>query len=116
MPRFRSLDRKRTLRFAPRWSADIRDWSNGAYTNTINGTSAANVFTVGLGGINNQVRLDMQTITLPAAFQSQVLTDVLFVDSRAGGVVDDGTMYTPLPNGFQRVFLTDLTVLPNPLH
>lgn len=61
----------------------IRDYLWNNWTNAIDSNSAVNVFTAGSGrGIrsNNQVRLDMQTFTLPAAFASQTLTRVRISD------------------------------------
>jgi len=61
----------------------IRDILWNTWTNTINGTSTTNVFTAGTGqgiGTNNQVRLDMQTFTLPAAFATQTLTRIQIKD------------------------------------
>lgn len=61
----------------------IRDYLWNTWTNTINGTSTVNVFTAGSGqgiGSTNQVRLDMQTFTLPAAFASQALTKIRITD------------------------------------
>jgi hypothetical protein len=61
----------------------IRDYLWNTWTNTINRNSAVNVFTAGSGkgiGSNNQVRLDMQTFTLPTAFANQTLTRVRISD------------------------------------
>jgi hypothetical protein len=61
----------------------IRDYLWNTWTNAINSNSAVNVFTAGSGqgiGSNNQVRLDMQTFTLPAPFASQTLTRVRVSD------------------------------------
>ena len=77
-------------------NSDIRDWNNDGFTNSINDTTTINV--VSLEG--GQHRLDMQTYSLPAAFQSQTLTDIVLTDSG-----DDN---------FQRVFLAGLTVASTP--
>jgi hypothetical protein len=64
----------------------IRDYLWNSWTNSINGTSTVNVFTAGSGqgiGANNQVRLDMQTFVLPAAFASQTLTRIRVEDTGA---------------------------------
>lgn len=61
----------------------IRDYLWNTWTNTINGTSTVNVFTAGSGqgvGSTNQVRLDMQTFQLPAAFAKETLTKIRITD------------------------------------
>jgi hypothetical protein len=75
---------------------NIRDFNDWVWTNSINGTSTVNVF-------NNPAhthRIDMQTITLPAAFAGQTLTDIKMVDS--GGFL------------FQRAILYGITVTASP--
>lgn len=73
-------------------NVDIRDWSGSSvYTNQINGTTTINAFTAGDGS-----RLDQQTFTLPAAFQTQTLTTVRLLDYGHPG--------------FQDSFLAGLTV------
>ena len=89
---------------------DFRDWQDGSYVNTINGTSTTNVFMYSPPNGMESVRLDMQTVALPPEFSTQVLTDVVLVDSGLGGATLNGTTYTELGNGFQRVFMTGLTV------
>ncbi len=59
---------------------DIRDWNNDRWTNSINGTTTTNVFSE-TNIYGNQGRLDMQDITLPAAFASQTLTSIELVDN-----------------------------------
>ena len=76
-------------------NSDVRDFLFNVFTNTINNTTTTNVFTAGTG-FGNTVRLDMQTISLPAAFQTQTLTDITFIDNGA-----DGT---------QRIFLSGVSV------
>ena len=72
-------------------NVDIRDWYNGAYTNSINGTTTIEVWS------NGQHRLDKQQIVLPAAFHSQVLTEIT--------LSDDGA------TNFQRTYLEGVTVV-----
>lgn len=76
-------------------NSDIRDFLFNVFTNSINNTTTTNVFNAG-SGFGNAVRLDMQTIVLPAAFQTQTLTDITFVDN--GGTND------------QRIFVAGLSV------
>ena len=67
----------------------IRDYLWNSWTNSINGTSTVNVFQAGSGqGIRatNQVRLDMQTFILPAAFASQTLTRIRIEDFGASNL------------------------------
>jgi len=78
----------------------IRDYLWNTWTNAINGTSTVNAFTAGSGqgiGSNNQVRLDMQTFTLPAAFATQTLTRIRIADW-------GGTNY-------QRLMVSGITVI-----
>ncbi len=57
---------------------NIRDYNNDGYNNTIApGTPSAS-----FGG--GQVRLDMQTFTLPSAFATQRITDIIFTST--GGI------------------------------
>jgi hypothetical protein len=79
---------------------DMRDWHQGDYTNTINGTTTLNVWTVG-SGYHDENRLDMQNIALPGAFTTQTLTMMR--------IVDNG-YYTDSPAPGQRIFLSGLTV------
>jgi hypothetical protein len=61
----------------------IRDHLWNTRTNTINGTTTRNVFLTGSGqgaAPGNQVRLDMQSFTLPAAFATQTLTRIRIAD------------------------------------
>jgi len=74
---------------------DMRDFLFNVFTNSINNTTTTNVFNAG-SGFGNAVRLDMQTIALPAAFQTQTLTDVTFIDN--------GT------EGLQRIFVSGISV------
>ncbi len=69
---------------------DIRDYNQNTHTNTINGTTTRQVFTVGAQ------RLDMQQIDLPASFAGQTLLSMTVTDSG-----------TP---GLQRCFLAGVTV------
>lgn len=71
---------------------DIRDFSQGNYTNAINGVSTVEVFNNGLGQ-----RLDKQTFDLPEVFEGQVLSEIRLIDS---GATD-----------FQRAFVFGATVL-----
>lgn len=77
-------------------NVDVRDFLNGFWTNTINGTSTINVFTSPGSCTAGQTRLDKQRYELPAAFHTQRLVRILFTD--AGGT------------GFQRIFVHGVTV------
>lgn len=77
---------------------DIRDYFFGEYTNTINGTSTVNVFGAG-SGIYDAVRLDMQTIVLPAEFSNQTLDFIRVLDN--GGTAE---------TGYQRLIISGVTV------
>ncbi len=60
---------------------DIRDYNSSVFTSNINGTTTVNVFNIpadvrGMPGV-----LDMQHITLPAAFATQTLTTITLVDT-----------------------------------
>ncbi len=59
---------------------DIRDYFNGSYTNSINGTSSTEVFG------NGTVRMDKVRIDLPAAFLTERLSLVRIVDTGDSGV------------------------------
>ena len=72
-------------------NVDIRDYNQGGYTNSINGTTTTNV--VQIGGH----RLDKQRIVLPPEFRTQRLVRIRLADLGA--------------NGAQRVFLSGVTVL-----
>jgi uncharacterized protein (DUF2141 family) len=61
---------------------DMRDFNRNVFTNRINGTTTVNAFTTK----NGQNRLDMQIITLPAAFQSQKLDKIIFSDTSVTNV------------------------------
>lgn len=76
-------------------NVDVRDFLFNVFTNSINNTTTTNVFNAG-SGFGNAVRLDMQSIVLPAEFQTQTLTDITFIDNGA-----DGT---------QRIFVSGLSV------
>jgi hypothetical protein len=80
--------------------ADVRDYLNSSYTNSINGTTTQQVATWTVLRYNNLARLDKQAITLPIDFQNQTLTSIRLSDN--GDV------------GFQRVFLAGATVESNP--
>lgn len=87
---------------------DIRDWVDGAYTNTINGTTSTEVFT----GVPNRPfgtlgRIDKQTIALPISFASETLTSITFTDSGVSG--NDDVSFTQSVGG-QRAFLYGVTV------
>ena len=71
-------------------NADIRDYYQNTYTNSINGTTTQNVFN------NGPRRLDRQTFALDGAFATQTLTSIVFTDT--GGT------------GFQRGALTAVTL------
>ncbi len=71
---------------------DVRDYNRNVFTNTINGTTTQNVFTTSDG----QNRLDKQSIALPAAFASQTLLQIAFIDNGA--------------NYSQRLFVAGVTV------
>jgi hypothetical protein len=75
--------------------SDIRDYYNGSYANSINGTTTVNVWSIG------PYRLDKQKITLPGAFAGQYLTNILIED-------DGGTNY-------HRTLLSGVTVGNNPV-
>ncbi|NUM35666.1 MAG: hypothetical protein HUU50_14055 [Candidatus Brocadiae bacterium] len=55
-------------------NSDIRDYLNGSYTNSINGTTTTQVWS---GSI---YRIDKQTILLPTAFQSETLVSIRLSD------------------------------------
>ena len=76
--------------------SDIRDYNNAGWDNSINGTTTVNVFNCPVDNWGLAGRLDMQHVTLPAAFANQTLTTIQLVDD--GG-----------PN-FQRVVLDGVTV------
>ncbi len=59
---------------------DVRDWIQGAYTNTTTSADTANVFAVG------QTRVDKQRIDLPAAFDTEDLLRIRVVDTGDTGV------------------------------
>ncbi len=80
-------------------NVDIRDYNQGVFTNSINGTSTVNVFTAG-SGQNQEARLDKQFFDLPADFKSQVLETIRFIDNGAEGI--------------QRIFVAGVTVLAAP--
>lgn len=73
---------------------DIRDFLAGSFTNSINGVTTIQVFTAG-SGHQNEVRLDMQIIELPAEFLTRTLTNMRVIDS--GGAT------------LQRIWLAGLT-------
>ncbi|MBN1854165.1 MAG: hypothetical protein JW829_15665 [Pirellulales bacterium] len=60
-------------------NVDIRDWLQGLYINTINGTSTKNIFLVG-SGYFDETRLDMLIIDLPSEFENQTLQTMRIVD------------------------------------
>lgn len=73
-------------------NVDIRDYNfNPSYTTIINGTTTIEVFNNGQGQ-----HVDRQQFTLPAAFATQTLTNMVLTD-------------VGQPN-FQRIFMTGLTV------
>jgi hypothetical protein len=78
--------------------SDIRGWCCGDAGGIINGTNTINVYTSPAPSEINGTYgvLDMQHITLPAAFASQVLTSIQLVDNGSPGV--------------QRVILDGVTV------
>ncbi len=82
-------------------NSDVRDWLQSSRTNSINGTTTVNVFTVG-SGLHEEIRLDMQTISLPDEFGSEVLDSIRIIDN--GGW------------DFQRLMLSGVTVkaIPEP--
>lgn len=62
-------------------NADIRDYNNGSYTNTINGTSTVQVYSQG------SLRLDRQFVDLQAAGHGgKTLTSVVMTDTGNAGV------------------------------
>jgi len=62
---------------------DIRNW---CCTQTINGTSTINVFSVGASGVNGDPGfLDMQHIVLPVSFSTQALVSVELIDNGGYG-------------------------------
>jgi hypothetical protein len=74
---------------------NIRDFYQGDYANSINGTTAQNAFTAqnvqGGGGTGNVTTgdtgtyvIDEQKFTLPAAFQTQTLTRIIIIPMGGG--------------------------------
>lgn len=64
-------------------SDDIRNW---CCTQTINGTSTINVFSVGASGVNGAPGfLDMQHIALPVTFATQTLVSIELIDNGGYG-------------------------------
>jgi hypothetical protein len=57
---------------------DIRDWWQGGWTNSINGTTTTQVWLE--DALTNDPRLDKQAIVLPAAFLTQTLQSIVFTD------------------------------------
>lgn len=82
---------------------DVRDYLNGEFTQSINGTSTVNVFTAGSGRYD-EVRLDMQKFVLPGEFHNQTLDTIRLVDT--GDI--PGTV-------FQRLLLSGVTVAAAPV-
>jgi hypothetical protein len=60
-------------------NVNIRDFNDWVWTNYINNTSTVNVF----NNPSHTHRIDMQNITLPAAFANQTLTDIKMIDAGA---------------------------------
>jgi hypothetical protein len=69
---------------------NIRDWNQGAFTNTISAPNTQNVVTIGTS------RIDMQTWTLPAIFETEELRRVRFIDTGN--------------TNFQRLYVQGLTI------
>ncbi len=61
-------------------NVDVRDYNNGFYTTTINGTTTTNAFTNGQGQ-----RLDMQNYALPSYFLTDGLASITLTDSGSRG-------------------------------
>jgi len=77
-------------------NVDIRDYNfNPSYTTLINGTTTTEVFDNGLGQ-----HFDKQAFALPAAFATETLETVRFIDTGA--------------DGWQRLFVAGLTVCQDP--
>lgn len=74
---------------------DIRDWNDGGYANSINGTTTTNVF------YNGSSRVDKQQIILPDGFADEYLINI--------HVLDNGDYY------YHRAFLYGVTVGANPV-
>lgn len=78
----------------------IRDYidNGGVFANTINGTTAQNVFSnpFTVPFFSSEIRLDKQTFLLPSDFSNQTLTSIRLNDFGADGV--------------QRLFLAGVTV------
>lgn len=80
---------------------DIRDWYNGAYTNSITSwKTTPSVYSVNIGpnGAAGTSRLDMQRIDLPPQFWWATLTSITIKD------------YSATTGGAQHAFLYGLTV------
>lgn len=65
-------------------NVDYRDYNNSSI-NTISGNTT-NAWNNQVGASTAFQRLDMQTIQLPAAFKTQILTDVILTDDGAFGI------------------------------
>ncbi|MBU6995382.1 PEP-CTERM sorting domain-containing protein [Ferrovum myxofaciens] len=61
-------------------NVDVRDYNNGFYTTTINGTTTTNAFTNGQGQ-----RLDMQNYALPSYFLTDGLASITLTEIGAPG-------------------------------
>ncbi len=87
---------------------DVRNWLNTPFCcNTINGTTAIEVWQ-GMGSqIPSTARLDKQRITLPPIFATETLTQFILIDN---GVSGDSTNTIYDNSEAQRSFIYGLTV------
>ena len=89
--------------------AEIRDWLDNVYVNSLSDPAVANpVFNgVAISNTSQPARVDMQHIALPATFFSRVLTNINLIDTGVTGNSDESYSHSI---GAQRSFIYGVTV------
>jgi len=112
---------------------DVRDFYQGVFANTINGTTTQNAFSVsgvqdagGTGNVNTgdvgTYLVDEQDFSLMPAFETQTLTEIVLTDLNGGGtpILLGVTAAVPEPTTFSILMLTSTWLVfrsrPHPNH